>query len=260
MHLHECHAHGEHMLSLHETILACKSVSTTRDLLLLLQKDWAKFTSALSATQHLRADRVIGDFFDGSVAMARAALEATSATDVSHVGFEVSQPLDMLMTSIPLWLAALNAAERRRGGDVLRLSKLHRFPASDSFQQRVAAYAEIMRVWIRRGERDLMLEFFDIHRSASNCPMDATRNGAFVPGGEMTAQAFRGDSIWHLALRVDSPAKVARLHADLSIWAGEAAGYVLTYAAPVANVHDGSVHTKVINTKQQTELEFVAQL
>ena len=158
----------------------------------------------------------------------------------------------------------------------MRVRDVLRFPASPSFQKRVGAYAEIMRIWLQVNERVLMLELFDIHRPADavlagGAPKLTHRNfqGLFrsddaAPGHrQRLTRLVAEDEIWHYAFYVKRPVDVMELHAEWKALAAHNSNYVLPYAAPVHNQHDGSFHTKIIHRARpgvhRRELEFVTQ-
>lgn len=135
----------------------------------------------------------------------------------------------------------------------MRIAGLLCFPASRAFQNRVGAYAEIMRIWIDVGTASLMLELFDVYRTVTDVLDRAPR---------LTHRNFEGLFHGHHALSVRTPADVEALHEKLSGLASADNRYVMAYPAPVDDRHDGSFHTKVIVQRPDIghcELEFVSQ-
>ena len=255
------HSHGE--------LRAKKNIARKRELIRVIKLDLDKLTHALVEVKDNSALEVLSRFCAGSSVDPASVLARLAGPGLYHVGFEIHEPLDLVLRGIQHWIDH----SVRNLGKSMRIHDYHRFPASQAFQQRVGAETEIMRIWLEVGGRVLMLELFDIHRPVgpvlAAAPASTHRNfhGLFQSGGPRSPHAgrlrrlFADDAIWHYALFVDGPANVEALHAQ---WQEVAAGDVsfrMPYAAPVHNAHDRSFHTKVVRLGQERlELEFVTQL
>src|SRR5207249_2675393 len=141
---------------------------------------------------------------------------------IYHVGFEIHEPLDLVLYGINHWIEH----SKRAVGANMKVRNFLRFPASPAFQQRVGAYAEIMRIWLQLDERVLMLELFDISRAADSVLASAPKlthrsfKGLFRDDGpgsghqQRLDRLFASDEIWHYAFHVKRPADVMELHTE----------------------------------------------
>jgi hypothetical protein len=257
------------LLATHTALLGQKNIHRKRELIQVIKVDLDKLAHALLEVKENHPQRVLEEFFESTAVDISAITAMLAETRIYHVGFEVHEPLDLVLYGIDHWI---QEARHALGAD-MKVKDYLRFPASPAFQKRVGAYTEIMRIWLEVNDRTLMLELFDIHR-----PVDAElasgalpvkhRNfqGLFsdpVPGhADRMARLFGDDDIWHYALHVRRPAEVTELHAELQALAAHDSTYFLPYAAPVHNPHDGSFHTKVVHragSGGRMELEFVTR-
>jgi hypothetical protein len=254
------------LLTTHTELLGQKNIRRKRELIQVIKVDLDKLAHALLEVKENRPQPVLAEFF-AAAPVDLAAIVARLAEDrIYHVGFEIHEPLDLVLYGIEHWIGEA----RHALGANMRVKDLLRFPASPAFQKRVSAYTEIMRIWLEVNDRSLMLELFDIRRpvgedlAAGSLPVKHRNfQGLFsdpVPGhDERMARLFGDDEIWHYALHVRRPADVTELHAELQALAAGDSTYFLPYAAPVHNPHDGSFHTKVVHRSsgERRELEFV---
>lgn len=258
------------MLASHTELLARKNIRAKRELIQIIKVDLDKLAHAMLEVKERRPEAVLSDFLGESLAAHPGILGRLAEDRIYHVGFEVHEPMDLVLFGIDHWIHQAKLAL----GVEMRVKSFMRFPASAAFQQRVAAYTEIMRIWLEVNERTLMLELFDIHR-----PVDdkitaglveiTHRNfdGLFldpVPGHERRmARLFGADAIWHYALHVKTPADVLDLQSEFEALAGSNTEYFLPYTAPVHNQHDHSFHTKIVRRAnaagRRMELEFVTE-
>jgi len=255
------------LLDRHAALLASKNVRTKQRLLEIIKLDLDKLTYALLALKTEQADVVLRTFFAGQDKHLAAILATLARETIDHLGFEIHEPLDLVLQGLDHWMAKT----RRTLGCALHISQVLRFPASAAFQQRVGAPTEIMRLWMQVEGRTLKLELFDIQRPVdgfltTGAPRLAHRNfdclitsskGAAVDGGRL-ARLFSTDPIWHYAFWVRTPADIVQLHTALQALTATDPAYRLPYAAPVQNRGDGSFHTKIINQRLAQEVEFVA--
>lgn len=267
----EVNQFSEELLRGHGELLARKNIVRKPELLKLIKLDLDKLMHALVEVKDTRASSVLRNFFDDS-ALAEFACARLAEDYVYHVGFEVHEPLGLVLYGIVHWIEQSNDA---LDAD-MHIVDFLTFPASPAFQKRVGAYAEIMRIWLQVDARVLMLELFDIYRPVDSvlaaAPKPTHRNfhglfrsaeDALEGHDERMAKLFGNDGIWHYALHVRRPSDVDALHDQLEELAAAQPCYFLPYKAPVYNQHDGSYHTKVVRhggaERGRLELEFVTQ-
>ena len=259
------------LLATHTALLGRKNIRRKRELIQVIKVDLDKLAHALLEVKENHPQRVLEEFFASTPVSVSAISAMLAEARIYHVGFEVHEPLDLVLYGIEHWIQEA----RHSLGANMRVKDYLRFPASPAFQNRVGAHTEIMRIWLEVNDRTLMLELFDIHRPvdtelASGALPVKHRNfqGLFsdpVPGhADRMARLFGEDEIWHYALHVHRPAEVSELHSELQALAAHNRSYFLPYAAPVHNPHDGSFHTKVIHRVgsrggARMELEFVTR-
>jgi hypothetical protein len=63
---------------------------------------------------------------------------------IYHLGFEIHEPLDLVLYGIHHWIEHSNRAV----GANMSVSRFPHYSASQSFQDRAGAYTEIMRTWL----------------------------------------------------------------------------------------------------------------
>lgn len=257
------------LLRSHGELLGRKNIRRKQDLIRVIKLDLDKLTHALLEVKENRPHPVLSAFFSAASVDAAVICERLADPFIYHVGFEIHEPLDLVLHGINHWIEH----SRCQFGAVMKINDFLRFPASPSFQNRVGAYAEIMRIRIQVDERLLMLELFDIHR-----PADAAINGrpatthrsfeglfrfddSAAGHQERVARLFASDAIWHYAFYVKRAQDVERFHAEWQALAQENSAYSMAYPAPVKNPYDHSLHTKIIHRKgadgARLELEFV---
>jgi hypothetical protein len=256
------------LLLTHSELLQRKNVRSKQRLLQIIKLDLNKLTQALLEVKERRAWPILTHFFAGHKTLLSAIAGRLEQNVIDHIGFEIHEPLDLVLHGLEHWLTKTRRTFQCR----LAIQDFLCFPASTAFQQRVGGYTEIMRLWVQVNGQTLMLELFDIHR-----PVDEFLAGGrpqplrhrnfdclVTPTGikdKDIAQAeslFQGDEIWHYAFRVRSFADVWQLHEELQTLAVGDPTYRLPYAAPVHNAGDGSLHTKIIHQAADLELEFIA--
>lgn len=258
---------SDELLRSHTELLARKNIHRKLELFRVIRLDLDKLTHALTELKVNCAQDVLQDFF-GDAADCRAIGRRLTGSQIGHVGFEIHEPLSLVLHGLRHWI---EQSKRLLGAD-MRIRDYLRFPASSAFQKRVAAPAEIMRLWLDVEGQVLMLELFDIYRPVdpvlANSPKPTHRNfhGLFRPEGSAAShpqrltRLFAGDEIWHYAFHVALPEDVRELHAELQLLAAVHSKYFLPYAEPVHNEHDRSFHTKIIRRgSARLELEFVTQ-
>jgi len=262
----------EGLLLTHTELLERKHIRRKRELIQVIKLDLDKLAHALLEVKENLPEPVLQEFFADAPVDLPSILARLAESRIYHVGFEIHEPLDLVLFGIDHWIEEA----RHSLGASIRVKDVLRFPASPAFQKRVGAYTEIMRIWLQVNDRTLMLELFDIHR-----PIDAGLSSGALPvkhrnfqglfsdpapgHAERMARLFGDDEIWHYALHVRGTADVNELQAELQQLAGRDSRYFLPYAAPVQNLHDGSFHTKIVHRraepgKNRMELEFVTHL
>lgn len=263
---------SDELLRSHTELLARKNIHRKLELFRVIRLDLDKLTHALTELRVNCAQDVLQKFF-GDAADCDAIGRRLTGSQIGHVGFEIHEPLSLVLHGLRHWI---EQSKRLLGAD-MQIRDYLRFPASSAFQKRVAAPAEIMRLWLDVEGQVLMLELFDIYRPIdpvlANSPKPTHRNfhGLFRPEGSAAAhrqrlsRLFADDEIWHYAFHVAQPEDVRELHAELRRLAEVHSGYFLPYAEPVHNEHDRSFHTKIVrhgSVRQgsaRLELEFVTQ-
>ena len=259
----------ENLFHSHRELLQYKSIGSKRDLIQAIKLDLDKLTHALLEVRETSAISVLTQFFDGTELGAEKIAERLAADRIYHVGFEIHEPLDLILYGINHWIEN----SRQTLGVEMRIRDYLRFPASAAFQCRVGAYTEIMRIWLDVDGRELMLELFDIQRPCGDSIADAPKlvhrnfNGLFhlddfLNGHDKrVSDLFASDEIWHYAFSVNNPRDVLELHAEWQELAARHSDFFVPYAEPVDNPHDRSFHTKVIRrsgrAETRKELEFV---
>jgi hypothetical protein len=252
----------------HGELLQRKNVRSKQRLLQIIKLDLDKLTHALLEVKERRAWPILTRFFAGHKTLLPAIAGRLEQNVIDHLGFEIHEPLDLVLHGLDHWLAKT----RRTFQASLAIQDFLRFPASTAFQQRVGGYTEIMRLWVQVNGQTLMLELFDIHRPVDeffasgpakplihrNFDCLVTPNGINDKDMGQVESLFQGDEIWHYAFRVRGFAEVMQLHAELQELAAGDPAYRLPYAAPVHNAGDGSLHTKIIQQAAGLELEFIA--
>ena len=263
---------SDELLHSHSELLGRKNIRRKQQLIRAIKLDLDKLTHAMLEVKLNRASGVVQGFFSESRLDPAAICARLSGDGIYHVGFEIHEPMSLVLHGINHWIEHSRDA---LGAD-MRVRESLRFPASAAFQKRVGAYTEIMRIWLEVAGRVLMLELFDIHRPADSMLASAPRlthrnfNGLFryneaTADGhpERVERLFSNDEIWHYALYVKRPADVTDLHGELQTLAARDASYTLPYTAPVHNLHDDSYHTKIVRLPRlgqaRLELEFVTK-
>lgn len=259
----------EELFRSHRELLRNKNINSKRQLIQAIKLDLDKLTHALFEVRETSASSVLSEFFQGTTLSTGPIAERLAAEHLYHVGFEIHEPLDLVLYGINHWIEN----SKKTLGVQMRVGNYLRFPASAAFQCRVGAYTEIMRIWLEVNDRELMLELFDIQRpscdSMAGAPKLAHRSfqGLFQQDSRVNGHdkrvvdLFASDEIWHYALYVRDAQDVVYLHSHWQELASRHSCFHVPYAAPVHNPHDRSFHTKVIRGAKlggsRKELEFV---
>lgn len=254
------------LLKSNRELLQQKNSYSPGSLLELIKRDYEKVLLGLAEVKSRRVAAILQHFFDGHEHLLRLLYPVVEMEQLFHVGFEVYEPMDLVVEGFEYWSRKF---ERMLATEI-QVTRYLRFPASAAFQKRVSSPAEIMRIWMWVGGQELMLELFDIHRPVrrvlSRTPSRFSaldlRPRLAAPGlppdhDEVLRHHFGDDPIWHYAIAVKEAQAVETLHATLQQFVGRTSGFQLAYPACVRNQHDGSYHTKIINTTKHLELEFV---
>jgi hypothetical protein len=255
------------LFSLHRDSLSRKNIFSKEELMQIIRIDFEKMIFSLLEMRNKSSRQLISDFFGKDVPALLAMLPELEKQPIYHLGFEVNQPMDLILYSFDYWIRKFNH-HFSDGKERFRIVKLLRFPASIEFQKRVNAYVEIMRIWIELDHKEKMLELFDIYHPVSPLTASGKReiivqtlpNESRTDYNEAIARLLSGDTIWHYAIYLDHPLKVEKLHASFRQLAEDRAEYELPFLSLVNNKHDGSLYTKIINRKKRMELEFVTEL
>ena len=249
-------------LSAHRALLEAKGIRGMAGLIQAIKQDFEKLDSALAQMRERPAADFLAEFFAEAPALAAETAGWLGASRIGHIGFEIIEPMDVMAHGLSHWAGKARAGQ----GVNVEIARMRRFPASSALQQRVGAYVEIMSLELALEGSPLTLELFDAHGPASRrnpwLGQAGRRLGPFGsarPARRCGFEVFQGDRLWHYAIALDGPESVRRAHGLFSRLAGGGAPYRLPYAEPVANLHEGSLHTKLVNTARGLELEFVAQ-
>lgn len=262
----------EELLRAHRELLGRKNIWVKQDLIQAIMLDLDKLTHALMELQDSRASDILQQFFAASSMNLEGIDDRLHEPYVNHVGFEIYEPLDLVLYGIQHWIDQ----SRKKIGASIEIQHSLRFRASIAFQQRVGAFTEIMRIRLLVNDRVLMLELFDIYRpleehirKGSHKLTHRNFQGLFrpedaPPGHEQRlARLFAADPIWHYAFHVKRPQDVIDLHEQVQTLAANSPKFRVPYANPIHNKGDGSLHTKVISDATpgfaRSELEFVTQ-
>jgi acyl-CoA synthetase (AMP-forming)/AMP-acid ligase II len=242
------------LLNLHTDSLKTKQITDEKVLSEVLSVDFEKVRHALIEIKSTSVNQVFSHFFSDSI----PDFLAHKNYSLSHVGFEIGEPLDIVMKNLPHWLEKLSAIFET----TVTLKRELRFSASAAFQQRVNAAVEILCLWLQVGEKLMMLELFDIAHPIANL-LPTGENVLLNSNDEAKTQRiamdylFENDNIWHYSISVGNKEVVQQLHDAFNTLTAQESQYKLAYAAPIQNQYDGSFHTKLINLTRRLELEFV---
>lgn len=231
----------ENLLSLHEETLAVKNIKTRQELIKIMRLDYEKIVYSLSELIEKETPLLIKNFFSENEELVPEILVQLNGRNLYHIGFEINEPLDLVLYGFKHRIKNLS----QRLGAEIKILRILFFPASQAFQNRVKAYADIMRIWLQVDNRELMLELFDIHHPVHQV-LTEHRHCIDLK-----------DSIWHYAFYVDSADKVRILHNNFKRLAEKSNAYHMPFESIIINRHDGSFLTKIINIKKNIEVEFV---
>lgn len=254
----------EKMASFCTAQLKYKMIRSQKTLLKLFKQDLGNVIYGLHVIRHTPACLVLQTLFDSAPFVSEIA-EALQGDKIYHFGFEVHEPLDLILYGFEHWIEKVRQAH----GITLEVSRYLRFPASSAFQLRVGAPSEILRIWVVLEDSEFMLELFHIDSAERigrerrfqdfwprTFPEFTQRTSVSMKD---TMQRFKADPIWHYALFVQTPEQVRHLHVRFQQLVLKEPTYLLPYRTPVENTGDGSLHTKLINQRRKLEVEFVTQ-
>lgn len=254
------------LMQKHRAALAIKHINDERTFRKILCRDYEKILHALVELKTVQLPHLLTDtFFSHTPTVAEDILSKVINSKLNHIGFEIIEPIDLVLHGIVYWVEHLN-----KNLDLsIEVKKYLRFPASQNFQRRVNAATEILCIWLQVEDQVLMLEFFDIARSHEHLPAD--KNGVFyhmtpekllldnhpAENHKHAMQAlFGNDSIWHYSVGLATREHVDSLHEQLGLLAQHHAQYQMAYSVPIENKNDGTYHTKIINLEYHLELEL----
>lgn len=255
------------LFMLHKDSLFRKNIVSAEMLMQVIRIDFEKMIFSLLEMRAKSCNQLICDFFGKDAPALIELFPELQRQSIYHLGFEVNQPMDLILYSFNYWIDKFNrhfSDDKER----FRIVNLFRFPASLEFQKRVGAYVEIMRIWIELDHKVHMLELFDIYHPVSSLSTWGKRETVVqtlpeerrTEYNEAIFRLLAGDTIWHYAIYMDRPEKVERLHVFFRKLSQVQFDYDLPFLSLVNNKHDGSLYTKIINRKKSMELEFVTEL
>lgn len=231
----------EALLTAYQIPLQQKHIFDTNALAQLIQIDVEKISLALAELHTQTVPNLLTEFLQSTPEYTDEVLSKLSSGRVYHVGLESNLPLELALYLFKYPLAHFNPDLAQ----AFEISRSLIFPASHAFQQRVQAYTEIMRIWLHHDNYKPMLELFDIHR-----PIDLKRL-------KSQHQHNIKDNIWHYAVYTTQEQVVEDLHHYFSELSRRCPQYQMPFTRVIRNQNDRSVLTKIINTAQHLEIEFV---
>lgn len=255
------------LLKRHHYACVKKGIDSQAALLQVVRLDLVKAFFVLYEIYRRTAVDVIQEFFAEQPEIVPQVLPYLDQTQLHHLGFEVHEPHDLILSGFYRWLPRFS-----RWLDLpLQVKGSLRFPSSTAFQERVGAYTEMMQIWVGLAERELLIEMFDIFRPRAN-PWYSFKQTlhfntwpawcrAFQAGEHQVrlASLLAGDEIWHYGIHLIDPAAVESLHNRLIQFTDQHQAFRLAYEQPVYNPRDTSLHTKIRNEKAGMEIEFLTQ-
>src|SRR5690242_20270924 len=131
------------LLTTHTELLGQKNIRRKRELIQVIKVDLDKLAHALLEVKENQPASVLADFFGEALPDTSAIAGRLAEARIYHVGFEIHEPLDLVLYGIEHWIEEA----RHALGAQMRVRDCLRFPASPAFQKRVGAYTEIMRIW-----------------------------------------------------------------------------------------------------------------
>lgn len=256
----------EDLLRSYQKPLGDKDVLSEQDLVKIIKIDCEKIYFALTELSKKNIAQILQEFFGKESEHIPDILAYSKKKELCHIGFEIYEPLDMVLEGFRHAFDRLNGSV----GIQFAIRKVLRFPASESFQNRVNAYTEIMRIWVELNGREFMLELFDIHRPVEIFSVERKHRinkllaDTILRAGEENhidsnsrRNVFSRDNIWHYAIDVRSSEDVLQLHEYLKKFVVDRNTYILPFENIVHNPNDGSFYSKIINKDLGIELEFV---
>jgi hypothetical protein len=256
-----------HLLKRHRYSLKQKGLDSLPTLLQAVRLDLVKVYVVLAEIYQRTAAEVIREFFADQPDLIAEILPKVDQPRLHHLGFEVHEPHDLILPGFYRWTPQLS----RWLNKPIQINGTLRFPSSANFQKRVGAYTEMMQIWVEVGNRELLIEMFDIYRPRPNTWLSLKQAAnfstwsawvrAFADGQNRVKlpSLLAGDEIWHYGIHVADPAAVEALHIRFQALIHDNAPYKLAYDQPVGNPRDMSFHTKIINKQLGLEIEFLTQ-
>ncbi|MCK5867775.1 MAG: hypothetical protein KAG14_05185 [Mycoplasmataceae bacterium] len=229
------------LLDLYCKELKIKQIDNEMALNQIITIDREKIIYALNELRYKTTHDLTDEFFNHTPEIVSDIMAEISHSYLYHIGMESNCPLEITLYGFKQQIAYFN----RQLDDKLEMTRVLIFPASQAFQQRVNAYTEVMRVWIKMSHGEYMLEFFNIHR-----PIVLSKL-------MMQHKKEIRDDIWHYALYINQAKQVKQLHQYCYNLSLKNTDYKLPFESVINNKNDGSVLTKIINKQKKLEIEFV---
>ena len=195
-------------LRLYGNRLGDKNVLTKQDLAAIIKIDNEKICFALIELMTRNVADILQEFFGEDSEVVPLISASSKDAELCHVGFEIYEPLDLVLQGFSQTFDKLN----RNSGSRFAVRKILRFPASQAFQNRVNAFTEILRIWVEMDGRQFMLELFDIHRPVdifslerkhrfcqSIADIPSVLSQEYVPCSDTRREIFSRDKmLWHV--------------------------------------------------------------
>jgi len=261
------------MLDIYKDILDKKFINSTEELINVIRIDFEKIIYALLEIENKKSNQLLNYFFNDQNEFLQIRLLMNNS--IYHVGFEINEPIDLFLYGLVYWISKFNQYFKKS----LKIIKYLRFPSSNELQQSMNAYIEIIRVWLKVDNRQLMLELFDVqHKSKylsklknnnfdqycdKNCDKSCDENCDiyFSNYFKFITSLFENDNIFHYALFVDNAQKVIKIHNELINLSKTNSNFVMPFNDKIIkNINDGSYFTKIKNINKKMQVEFVTEL
>ena len=230
------------LLNTYQKPLHQKHIFDTNSLATLIKIDVNNIAFALQEMRERTVASLMTQFLKNCPECLDNVLNKLTMKRLYHVGLESNLPLELSLYLFKYSIGSLNS-------DIPRDFNINRslmFPASSAFQHRVQAFTEIMRIWLQHQDGSKpMLELFDIHQPLNLEQLLANQQ-----------QGIR-DNTWHYAVYINDKETVENFHHYFYELSHHYPEYTLPFPEIIHNQNDGSVLTKVINTAQNIEVEFV---
>lgn len=186
---------------------------------------------------------------------------------LDHVWIEVHEPIGL----IEKWFEKLQVKFNERFGSTINITNKIIFSASDAFQNIMWWKVDIMRIYLEVCWSNILLELFDVESPISvitnrsklrlwkiqRLTWPLNRWFKWLLSAVANNVEWVRDTVRHDAIMVKNYSSVQRIHDVLQDFSKANTWYLIKYNEPIINKWDNSIHTKIMNLCDHTELEFV---